>query len=94
MSPLFLLAMTSGQKPELSEQMGLFQFTLTRRFNSSLNMSPGQKLHDGGSKSKFKKHKIEEYLYMSCMTNLSKNNINILLTDKNRRPRYSIILSI
>lgn len=47
-----------GQRPELSEQMGLSQFTLTRRFNSSLTMSPGQKLHDGGSKSQVEKRDV------------------------------------
>ena len=57
MAPLGLLPSIVGHKPELSEQMGNSQFTLTRSFNSSLTMSPGQKLHDGGSKSQVEKKK-------------------------------------
>ena len=59
MPPVCLLTSILGQEPELSEQWGCSQITLTCRCNSSLSISPGQKLHDGGSKSQVKNKDVK-----------------------------------
>lgn len=42
---------TVGGEPELSEHIGLSQETRSSKVVTSLTMSAGQKLHDGGSGS-------------------------------------------
>ena len=65
MLPVCLLIAIAGQEPELSEQWGCSQFTLTCRSNPSLTISPGQKLHDGGSKSQVEKKRRYKHLFCS-----------------------------